>query len=83
MIYERLIKYITSGPIVAMVLEGVNVVSQVRRIMGSTDPNKADIGTIRADFAQVMEVNIIHGSDSLESAEREIGLFFDKSEIQE
>ncbi len=79
--YDNLVKYMTSGPIIAMVLEGINVVSQVRRIMGKTDPNIAEIGTIRADYAQRQEVNIIHGSDSLESAKREIGIFFKEDEI--
>ena len=79
--YDHLIKYMTSGPIVAMVLEGLNVISQVRRIMGKTDPNIAEIGTIRADYAQRPEINIIHGSDSPESAQREIGLFFKPEEI--
>ncbi len=79
--YERLIEYITSGPIVAMVLEGENTVESVRNMMGATNPNNAAIGTIRADFAQVMEVNVVHGSDSVESAKREIALFFREDEL--
>jgi nucleoside-diphosphate kinase len=79
--YERLIKYIQSGPIVAMVLEGHNAIAGARHMMGVTDPMKADMGTIRADFALVMEYNIVHGSDSAESAEREIGIYFKPEEI--
>ena len=79
--YPRLIRYIQSGPIVAMIVEGYNAVAGVRHLMGSTDPDKAEVGTIRADFAEIMEYNVVHGSDSVESAEREIGIYFDKSEI--
>ena len=79
--YNRLVHYITSGPIVAMVIEGYEAIQSVRHIVGATDPQKADVGTIRADFAQVMEYNIIHASDSSESAAREIGLYFKPEEI--
>lgn len=79
--YPRLIRYIQSGPIVAMVVEGYNAVAGVRHLMGSTDPDKAEVGTIRADFAQVMEYNVVHGSDSVESAEREIAIYFNENEI--
>ena len=79
--YNRLVHYITSGPIVAMVIEGYEAIQSVRHIVGATDPQKADVGTIRADFAQVMEYNIIHASDSPESAAREIGLYFKPEEI--
>lgn len=79
--YNRLVHYITSGPIVAMVIEGYEAIQSVRHIVGATDPQKADVGTIRADFAQVMEYNIIHASDSTESAAREIGLYFKPEEI--
>jgi len=79
--YERLISYITSGPIVAMVLEGHNVVAGARHLMGKTNPDEAELGTIRADFAQQMEYNVVHGSDSLKSAEREISIFFSPEEI--
>ncbi|MBR1425457.1 nucleoside-diphosphate kinase [bacterium] len=79
--YPRLIRYIQSGPIVAMVVEGYNAVAGVRHLMGATDPNKAEVGTIRADFAEVMEYNVVHGSDSVESAEREIKIYFDENEI--
>ena len=79
--YPRLIRYIQSGPIVAMVVEGYNAVAGVRHLMGSTDPDKAEVGTIRADYAQVMEYNVVHGSDSVESAEREIKIYFNEDEI--
>mgnify|MGYP002623883112 FL=1 len=79
--YPRLIRYIQSGPIVAMIVEGYNAVAGVRHLMGSTDPDKAEVGTIRADFAEIMEYNVVHGSDSVESAEREIKIYFDESEI--
>lgn len=79
--YGALIKFITSGPIVAMVLQGENAVTSVRKFMGQTDPNEAEVGSIRGDFAQVKRYNTIHGSDSLESAEREINLYFQPEEI--
>ena len=79
--YNRLIHYITSGPIVAMVIEGYEAIESVRHIVGATSPIKADVGTIRADFAQVMEYNIIHASDSPDSAQREIALYFKPEEI--
>ncbi|MBD5403266.1 nucleoside-diphosphate kinase [bacterium] len=79
--YPRLIKYIQSGPIVAMVVEGYNAVAGARHIMGSTNPDTAEVGTIRADFAQVMEYNIVHGSDSVTSAEREIKIYFNENEL--
>ncbi len=74
--FEDLVSFITSGPVVAMEVEGEDVVSEVRRIMGATNPSDADPGTIRADFATKLEENVVHGSDSKESAERELGLFF-------
>ena len=79
--YKRLIHYITSGPIVAMVVEGYEAVESVRHIVGATSPMKADVGSIRADFAQIMEYNVVHASDSEESALREIGLYFKPEEI--
>ena len=81
--YQPLIEYITSGPIVAMVLEGENVIAGSRHIMGKTNPDEADVGTIRGDFAQVKEYNIVHGSDSKESAEREIAIYFSENEMCE
>jgi len=79
--YNALIKFITSGPIVAMILQGENAVASVRKFMGKTNPDEAEVGSIRGDFAQVMRFNAIHGSDSKESAEREINLFFTEDEI--
>jgi nucleoside-diphosphate kinase len=79
--YDGLIKYITSGPIVAMVLEGQDVVSGARHLMGATKPNAADVGSIRADLALVQERNAVHGSDSVVSAVREIKIYFDESEF--
>lgn len=79
--YNRLIYYITSAPVVAMVVEGYNAVESVRHMVGATDPLKADVGTIRADFAQIMQYNVIHASDSLASAEREIDIYFRPEEI--
>jgi nucleoside-diphosphate kinase len=80
--YESLLSYITSGPVVCMVLEGENAVAGVRAMMGKTNPQDADPGTIRGDFSQVTGRNIVHGSDSSESAKREINLFFNDYELQ-
>ena len=79
--YQDLINYITSGPIVAMVVEGKNVIEGMRHMMGATVPNDAQVGTIRADFAQTKECNTIHGSDCCESAKREIDIYFKEEEI--
>ena len=79
--YPRLIRYITSGPIVAMVVEGPNVIAEARRMMGSTRPENAEAGTIRFEYAICQEYNIIHGSDSPESAEREIAIYFKEEEL--
>ena len=79
--YSDLVSFITSGPIVAMVLEGVNAVEKARKFMGATNPADSAPGTIRADYAHSMERNIVHGSDSIESAEREIAIYFDESEL--
>jgi len=74
--YEGLVAYVTSGPVVKMVVSGPEAVAVVRKLMGATDPKDAAPGTIRGDFGLVMDANVIHGSDSLESAEREIAVFF-------
>ena len=74
--FPGLIDYITSGPIVAAVFEGEDAVSKIRNIMGKTDPAKADAGTIRKDFGIDIEKNAIHGSDSAETAQMEIALYF-------
>ncbi len=79
--YESLIDYITSGPIVAMVLEGDRAIEVVRKMMGKTNGIEAEPGTIRGDFAMSIQNNLVHGSDSEESAKREIPIFFDDSEI--
>ncbi|MGY4690110.1 nucleoside-diphosphate kinase [Salibacterium sp. K-3] len=80
--FDGLISFITSGPVFAMVWEGDNVIAEARKMMGATNPTEAAPGTIRGDFAVQVGMNVIHGSDSPESAEREINLFFDKSELQ-
>ena len=74
--YEGLIDYVTSGPVVKMVVSGEGAVAKVRSLMGATNPADAAPGTIRGDFGLTMDENVIHGSDSTESAEREIGVFF-------
>ncbi|HHU29136.1 MAG: nucleoside-diphosphate kinase [Bacillota bacterium] len=79
--YNDLISFITSGPVVAMVWEGLNAVSMIREMMGKTNPAEAVPGTIRGDFAINLTKNVIHGSDSLASAKREIGLFFTDKEL--
>jgi nucleoside-diphosphate kinase len=71
----------TSGPVVVQVLEGEDAVATNRRLMGATDPKKADAGTIRADFAVSIDANSVHGSDSPASAAREIAYFFNQQEI--
>ncbi len=81
--YESLLDYITSGPIVAMVLEGDNAIAVVRRMMGKTNGQEAEPGTIRGDYSMSIQNNLVHGSDSEESAEREIGIFFSDEEILE
>ena len=74
--YDGLVSYITSGPVVKMVISGENAVANMRRLMGPTDCAKAEPGTIRGDFGLSVDANVIHGSDSPASAEREIGIFF-------
>ncbi|NLA46468.1 MAG: nucleoside-diphosphate kinase [Firmicutes bacterium] len=79
--YESLISFITSGPVVAMVWEGDNAVAVARSLIGATNPQEAAPGTIRGDLALFTGNNLVHGSDSLESARREIGLFFNEAEL--
>ena len=74
--YAGLVEYITSGPVVKMVLSGPDAVPVVRKLMGATNPKDAAPGTIRGDFGLTLDANIVHGSDSPESAEREIAIFF-------
>ena len=80
--YESLTSFISEGPIVVMVIKGENAINKVREIMGATNPKDAAPGTIRADFASDIEHNIVHGSDSKESASYEIPFFFSSLEIQ-
>ncbi|MGO1059986.1 nucleoside-diphosphate kinase [Planococcus sp. FY231025] len=79
--FGELVDFITSGPVFAMVWEGENVILTARQMMGATNPKDAAPGTIRGDFAVTVGKNMIHGSDSAESAEREIGLFFKEEEL--
>ena len=79
--FKGLVKFITSSPIVAMVVEGENAVEVVRNTMGVTSPSDAAPGTIRGDLALTIGANLIHGSDSVESARREIALYFSPDEI--
>ena len=79
--FESLTDFMTSGPVVAMVLEGENVIDKYRELMGATDCKEADEGTIRKDFATDIEKNVVHGSDSPETADFEIGYFFNSFEI--
>ena len=79
--FQGLVDYLTSGPVVHMVIGGDNVIAGMRRMSGATDPAKADLGTLRGDMALNMTKNLIHTSDSLENAEREIALYFTPEEI--
>lgn len=78
--YPRLIKFITLAPVVAMAVEGENAIAGVRHIVGATNPDNADVGTIRADFSSLASTNLIHASDSLESAKRELAIYFNENE---
>jgi nucleoside-diphosphate kinase len=79
--YEKLVEYTLSGPVIAMILEGPGVIGITRRLAGPTDAGESPPGTIRGDFAGTTRLNIIHASDSPESAAREISLFFNEGEI--
>lgn len=81
--YEALVEFITSGPVIAMVWEGDEIVEMARNLIGATDPRKAVPGSIRGDLAVFTGKNIVHGSDSLASAEREITLFFNSEELMD
>ena len=81
--YPSLRDFITSSPVIALAIEGDNAVEVVRTLLGTTNPQKAAPGTIRGDFGINLTKNLVHGSDSLASAEREIGLFFDESELHD
>jgi nucleoside-diphosphate kinase len=79
--FQELVDFMTSGPVLVMVLEGENAISKNRQIMGATDPSKAAPGTIRADFATSIERNAVHGSDGPQTAKTEISFFFKPNEI--
>lgn len=79
--FDELVSYITSGPVLAMVVEGENVIQAIRMSMGKTDPQESAPGTIRGDYGITKSKNVVHGSDSQKSAEREIGLFFKEEEL--
>ena len=79
--FNDLVEFMISGPVMVQVLEGENAVLKNRELMGATDPKKADAGTIRADFAESIDANAVHGSDSLENAAIEIAYFFSATEV--
>jgi nucleoside-diphosphate kinase len=79
--YEPLLKFVTSGPVVVMVLEGPRAVEIVRHTIGKTDPMKAESGSIRGDYGVTVRKNIVHASDCVVSAEREISIFFEENEL--
>ena len=81
--YDDLMSFMTSGPVVVQVLEGEGAITKNRELMGATNPKEAAAGTIRADFAETIDANAVHGSDSPESAAREIAYFFAASDICE
>ncbi len=81
--FSDLISFITGSPVVAIAAEGNNAVEVVRRLMGATDPQDAAVGTIRGDFGLNLTKNMVHGSDSLGSAKRELALFFSEEELQD
>jgi nucleoside-diphosphate kinase len=79
--FKDLMEFMTSGPVIVQVLEGENAIARNRELMGATNPAEAESGTIRADFAQSIDANAVHGSDSPASADREISYFFSDEEI--
>ena len=79
--YNDLVKFMISGPVVVQVLEGKNAVAKNREVMGATNPDEAEEGTIRKEFAESLEANSVHGSDSIENASHEISFFFSKIEL--
>jgi nucleoside-diphosphate kinase len=79
--FDELVEYMISGPVVVHVLEGVKAIEKNRKIMGATNPDEADLGTIRADFAESVQSNAVHGSDGVETAKAEIAFFFSDEEI--
>ena len=81
--FRDLVSFMVSGPVVVQVLQGDNAVSLYRQVMGATNPEEAETGTIRKEFAQSIEANSVHGSDSIENANREISFFFAETELHE
>ena len=81
--YEPTIEYIISSPVIALILEGINVIEMVRKMMGKTDPQKAELGSIRGDYGQFIGRNIVHGSDGKDTAKFEINLWFKPEEISD
>lgn len=79
--FADLVSYMTSGPVMVQVLEGEGAIAKNRELMGATNPSEADPGTIRADYAESIEQNVVHGSDSLDTAAQEVGFFFSGAEI--
>lgn len=79
--YNDLVSFMTSGPVVVQVLQGENAIAKYREVMGATNPANADAGTIRAEFAENIEANSVHGSDSEENSAREVGFFFSEIEL--
>jgi nucleoside-diphosphate kinase len=79
--FKDLVRFMTSGPVIAQVLEGEGAIAKNREVMGATDPKKADKGTIRADLATSIDENVVHGSDAADTAAREISFFFRETEV--
>ena len=80
---QDLVSFMVSGPVIVQVLQGENAVSLYRKVMGATNPQEAEVGTIRKEFALSIEANSVHGSDSIENAKKEISFFFSETEIFE
>ena len=81
--YQDLVSFMVSGPVIVQVLQGDNAVALYRKVMGATNPEEAEVGTIRKEFALSIEANSVHGSDSIENARKEIAFFFSETEIFE
>ena len=81
--FKELVSFMVSGPVIVQVLEGENAVALYRKVMGATNPQEAEVGTIRKEFALSIEANSVHGSDSIENAKKEISFFFSETEIFE
>ena len=81
--FKDLVSFMVSGPVIVQVLQGENAVALYRKVMGATNPQEAEVGTIRKEFALSIEANSVHGSDSIENAKKEISFFFSETEIFE